>query len=489
MWPVDVNEAIVSLAGKVFGEAGPVRPWPTILLIAAICAVSPPAFSQTLQEALTAAYLDNPELEAQRARLRAVDEQVPQALSGWRPTLRAFGNAGVRQIDSNQETIIGSEDALLAPNAVGAEIDQPLFRGGQTVAQTRQAENAVRAERARLTSTEQRVLLDAAAAYMDVFRDQSELALNISNEQRLDRQLQATRDRFQVGEVTRTDVFQAEARLARATAERIQAEGRLETSRANYRNVVGRAPGSLSRPPLPESLPATVEEAIDDAVEENPELSARAFDERSALDNVDRVRGQLLPTVRLTGRVARDYETTRNNARLHDYEALVRMDVPLYQAGNVYSQLREAKQSVAERRRLLDQTQRATVRDATDGWAQLLTARAAIASRAKQVDANQVALEGVQREAEVGSRTVLDILDAEQELLDSQVDLVRAQRDEVVAAYQLKTALGEMTARKLGLPVQYYDPKNHYHEVRDDWFGGTSSGDISDDFNRPGPVR
>ena len=133
---------------------------------------------------------------------RAVDEQVPQALAGWRPTLRAFGNAGVREIDSNQETIIGSEDALLAPNAVGAEIDQPLFRGGQTVAQTRQAENAVRAERARLTSTEQRVLFDAATAYVDVFRDQSELALNIRNEQRLDRQLQATRDRFQVGEVT-----------------------------------------------------------------------------------------------------------------------------------------------------------------------------------------------------------------------------------------------------------------------------------------------
>jgi outer membrane protein len=284
-------------------------------------------------------------------------------------------------------------------------------------------------------------------------------------------------------------VFQAEARLARATAERIQAEGRLETSRANYRNVIGRAPGTLDRPPLPAPLPATLDEAVANAVEGNPDLSARAFDERSALDNVDRVRGQLLPTVRLTGRVARDYETTRDNARLNSYEALVRMDVPLYQAGTVYSQLREAKQSVTERRRLLDQTQRLTVRDATDGWAQLLTARAAIASRSKQVDANQVALDGVQREADVGARTVLDILDAEQELLDSQVDLVRAQRDEVVAAYQLKTALGEMTARKLGLPVQYYDAKAHYHEVRDEWVGGTSSGDISDDFNRSRPIR
>ncbi len=465
------------------------RWWRAALLVGTLSLAVSPAAGQTLEEALTAAYQDNPELEAQRARLRAVDEQVPQALAGWRPTLRAFGNAGIRQLDSNQETVIGSEDALLAPNSVGAEIDQPLFRGGQTVAQTRQAENAVRAERARLASTEQRVLFDAATAFMDVFRDQSELALNIRNEQRLDRQLQATRDRFQVGDVTRTDVFQAEARHARATAERIQAEGRLETSRANYRNVIGRPPGSLERPPLPESLPATLDQAVDHAVEGNPDLSARAFDERSALDNVDRVRGQLLPSVHLTGRVARDYETTRDNARVNSYEALVRMDVPLYQAGSVYSQLREAKQSVAERRRLVDQTQRATVRDATDGWAQLLTARAAIVSRSTQVEANRVALEGVQREAEVGARTVLDILDAEQELLDSQVDLVRAQRDEVVAAYQLKTALGEMTARKLGLPVQYYDPESHYHEVRDGWAGGASSGDISDDFTRARPIR
>ncbi|MFO1154974.1 MAG: TolC family outer membrane protein [Rhodospirillales bacterium] len=459
-----------------------------VLLVGVVGLVPPPGHAQTLQEALTAAYQDNPQLEAQRARLRGIDEQVPQALAGWRPTIRAFGNAGLRQLDSNDNSVVGGEEGMLAPNSVGAEIDQPLFRGGQTVAQTRQAENAVRAERARLASTEQQVLLEATRAYMDVFRDQSELALNVRNEQRLDRQLQATRDRFQVGEVTRTDVFQSEARLARATAERIQAEGRLETSRANYRNVIGRPPETLQRPPLPAPLPATLEEAIDSAVEENPDLSARAFDERSALDNVDRVRGQLLPTVRLTGRVARDYEAARDNARLNTYEALVRMDVPLYQAGAVYSQLRQARQGVAERRRLLDQTQRTTVRDATDGWAQLETARAAIASRGKQVDANQVALEGVQREAEVGSRTVLDILDAEQELLDSQVNLVRAQRDEVVAAYQLKTALGEMTARNLGLPVQYYDPKAHYGEVRDDWVGGTSSGDISDDFNRSRPI-
>ncbi|NJO54997.1 MAG: TolC family protein [Rhodospirillales bacterium] len=318
---------------------------------------------------------------------------------------------------------------------------------------------------------------------MDVFRDQSELELNISNEQRLARQLEATVDRFQVGEVTRTDVFQAEARLARATSERIQAEGRLEISRANYRNAVGKAPGTLSKPDLPGALPQSLEEAIDWALNDNPDVSASAYDERSALDSVDRVRGQLLPTLRLTGRVARDYEVTQENSETTTFEALLRMDLPIFTAGTDYSQLRQAKQIVAQRRRQLDQAQRETVRNATDGWSALETARAAILSRVKQVEANQVALDGVQREAEVGARTVLDILDAEQELLDSQVDLVRSQREELVAAYQLKAAVGDMTARRLRLDVPLYDPREHYREVRDAWFSTTSSGGISDDFN------
>ncbi len=456
-----------------------------VLAAFVFAAAAPPiAQAETLEEALSEAYASNPQLEAQRARLRATDEQVPQALSGWRPTLRALGSVGARQLNTNQETVIGNDDALLQPNSIAAELDQPIFRGGRTMAQTRQAEHAVRAERARLDSVEQSVLLDAATSYMDVFRDQSELELNIRNEQRLARQLEATRDRFKVGEVTRTDISQAVARHARATADRIQAEGRLDTSHANYRNVIGRSPGTLSEPRLPEGLPENLEEAINAGMESNPDISARAFDERSALDNVDRVRGQLLPTVKLTARVARDYEAARENSRLNSYEALLRLDVPLYQAGAVYSQLREAKQAVVERRDLLNQAQRLTLRDATDGWARLETAKATIVSRTKQVEANKVALEGVQTEADVGARTVLDVLDAEQELLDSQVNLVRAQRDEVVAAYQLKKTLGEMTARGLGLSVQYYDPLQHYDEVRGSWFTSTSTGDIGSDFAR-----
>jgi TolC family type I secretion outer membrane protein len=451
------------------------------------------ALGQTLQEALATAYDNNPTLNAQRARLRATDEQVPQALSGYRPTVRAFSEVGPRLQDSNDQSLVGKENNALFSRSYGASIEQPLFRGGQTVAAVRGAENTVRAERARLQSTEQTVLLNAATAYSDVYRDQAALELTIRNEQRLVRQLEATRDRRRVGEVTRTDVSQAEARLARATAERIAAEGALSASRATFGNVVGIVPGVLARPPLPQELPASLGEANEIATDNNPNVTTAAFQERSALDSVDQVRGELWPTVSLIGRVQRDQDLSRRDSRFDSAEALVNLTVPLYQAGTVYSRLRERKQVVVEQRRLLDQSQRNAVEDATRAWHALETAGAEIGSFTKQVEANQVALEGVEKEAEVGARTVLDVLDAQQELLDSQIALVRAERDQVVAAFQLDAALGEMTARRLALPVDYYDPDQHYREVRDQAVGGSSSGDASRDFDgrpaQPVPSR
>ena len=446
------------------------------------------ALGQTLQEALATAYENNPTLNAQRARLRATDEQVPQALSGYRPTVRTFSEVGPRFQDSNQESLVGKENNALFGRTYGASIEQPLFRGGQTVAAVRGAENTVRAERARLESTEQSVLLNAATAYSDVYRDQAVLELNIRNEQRLARQLEATRDRFQVGEVTRTDVSQAEARLARATAERIGAEGALAASRATFRNVVGVVPGVLARPPLPRELPASLADANEIATDNNPNVTTAAFQERSARDSVDQVRGELWPTVSLIGRVQRDQDVSRRDSRFDSAEALVNLTVPLYQAGAVYSRLRQQKQVVAEQRRLLDQSQNNAVEDATRAWNSLETAGAEIGSFTKQVEANQIALDGVQKEAEVGARTVLDVLDAQQELLNSQVSLVRSQRDQVVAAFQLNAAVGELTARQLDLPVVHYDPDRHYREVRDEWVGGSSSGDASRDFDNS-PAR
>jgi TolC family type I secretion outer membrane protein len=454
-----------------------------MLLVAACVLAGEPARGQTLEEALVAAYRNNPTLEARRARLRTADEQVPQALANWRPRVTALGEVGARRLTQAGPQLPTTTDVLY-PSTLRATIEQPLFRGGRTLAATRGAEHAVLAERARLLTVEQVVLRDAATAYTNVVRDQSVLELNILAEQRFARELEATKDRFQVGEVTRTDVFQAEARLARATADRIGSEGALEASRAVYRNLIGDSPGALVRPPVPEPLPASLDEATEAAIANNPSIYAEEFDERSALDRVDEVRGELLPSVSLAGSAEREMEQIREDGRFDTFEALVTVTVPLYQSGAVYSRVRAAKQAVAEQRREMDQARRNVIRDTTQAWSDLSTARAAIGSRTKEVEANQVALEGVRREAEVGARTVLDILDAEQELLNSQVNLVRAQRDEIVAAFDLRSATGALTAQLLDLPVEFYDAEQHYREVRGKWFGTSSSGDISGDFDR-----
>lgn len=448
-----------------------------------------PGEAETLTDALTAAYMSNPTLAAQRARLRTADEQVPQALSGWRPTVQTFGDAGFRRIERNGKATGGSllteKNEDLFHRRIGGSIDQPIFRGGRTIAATRGAKNTIQAERARLWSVEQSTLLAATSAYVDVYRDQAVLDLTIRNEQRLGRQMEATQDRFRVGEVTKTDVFQAEARLARATADRIEAEGNLVSSRATYRNVVGEMPGNLLAPPLPAPLPLDREASVEAALSGNPDILAAQYNERAAWDNVDEVRGELLPSASLVGTAEREWEATRNGARFDTFEALARVSIPLYQAGAVYSRLRAAKQAAAEQRKLLDQSRRDAEESATQAWNNLETARAAINSFRAEVQANEVALEGVEREAEVGARTVLDILDAEQELLDSRVSLVTSQRDEIVAAFELVSATGDLTAENLRLPVEYYDPEEHYHQVNGKWFGGSSVGDIGSDPGRP----
>ena len=265
--------------------------------------------AQALADALASAYLNNPTLLAARAALRATDEGVPQALANWRPDVSVTGDIGFSQIENTRNT--GSDvDQTRQPKGFGLKMTQPLFRGGRTLAATAEAENTIRAERARLMSTEQGVLLDGVTAYMNVFRDQAVLKLNVNNEQVLKRQLEATRDRFEVGEITRTDVHQAEARLARAVADRIQSEGDLEASRANYQNVIGEpAPGNLTMPGLQVSLPESKDNAVKLASTKNPDVIGAEFDRRAALDNADEVWGELLPEVDLTGSLTRDYQS------------------------------------------------------------------------------------------------------------------------------------------------------------------------------------
>ncbi|MBC8337489.1 MAG: TolC family outer membrane protein [Alphaproteobacteria bacterium] len=428
------------------------------------------AVAQSLEDALTSAYLYNPTLLGQRAKLRATDEQVPQALSNWRPSVEITGSGGVSAVQSTTSTDRGQHRE---PKSVGVILTQPLFRGGRTIAATSEAENTVRAARARLVETEQDVLLLAATAYLDVFRDEAVLKLNINNEQVLKRQLEATRDRYQVGEITRTDVHQAEARLAGARADRIEAEGKLEASRAAYRNVVGdAAPKNLAYPKVPTNFPKQLEGVVQAASKNHPAVVSAEFDRQALNDNVDEVRGELLPSLSMSAELSRNIQSAGETGRIDSAEMTLNLTVPLYQQGEVYSRLREAKQDVAEKIHAIDQARRDAIEDATRAWELLLTAQARVKSFKAQIDASVIALEGVEREAQVGSRTVLDVLDAEQELLDSRVSHVSSQRDELLAVFELRAAMGQLTAREMKLAVAPYDPENNYRNVRGKWFGG-----------------
>ena len=435
------------------------------IALAGAWSVALPAGAETLEEALAAAYSNNPSLQAARAELRATDELVPQALSGWRPTAAINGDFGEEWEDSS---LTGSETRN--PRAAELSVSQPLYRGGRTVAGTSAAENTVLAQRERLLGVEQEVLLQGVTAYMDVVRDEAVLRLNINNEQVLTRQLEAAQDRFEVGEITRTDVAQAESRLAGATAQRIAAEGLLTSSRAIYRQVIGDAPGTLTQPGPADELPASEEETISSSGSV-PNVRAAEYTELAARDGVDVVFGELLPAVSLTGALSTSEDVSRKNLTSDGASIIAQITIPLYQAGEVTSRVREAKQRVAQRRQDIETQRRAAAQDATTSWQALETARAQILSFEAQVRAGEIALEGVQQEAAVGSRTVLDILDAEQELLNARVSLVQARRDEVVASYRVMSAVGRLTALELGLPVEAYDMERYYQEYRNTWWG------------------
>ncbi len=444
-------------------------------LASALAVVGVAAKAQSLQDALAAAYTNNPELLAQRAEQRAVDEGVPQALANWRPNVTLSGDVARTHSHLNTRTTT-NRDQLRSPRSADLVITQPLFRGLRTVAGIAEAENDALSQRAKVIAKEQDVLFDAASAYVGVVRDQAVVNLNISNEQVLRRQLEAAQDRFRVGEITRTDVSQAEARLAGATADRIAAEGDLDRARARYRNVVGEAPQSLTQPAAPTDLPASLEAAVAAARVQHPDVVSAEFDVRSANDNIKLVRGELLPTLNVIGTLSRAWESSANDSQLTTGSVKLDLSVPIYQKGSVYSRLREAKIDAGKSRLTLDDARRDQIQAATDAWETLAAAKARIQSFNAQIKAAEIALEGVQREATVGSRTVLDVLDAEQELLDAKVSLVRAQRDEVVAAFELKESIGLLTARQLQLPVTIYDPAANYKQVRMKLFGGDAPG-------------
>jgi TolC family type I secretion outer membrane protein len=447
-----------------------------LLAAVAVSALMPAgAGAMTLSEALAAAYNNNPTLLAERAALRATDEQVPQALAGWRPTVQATGSIGAGWVDSttrgSDSFVSDSGEHSSVPKSVGLSVSQPVYNGGQTVAATARAENLVQAERARLVAVEQQVFTDAVTAFMDVLQNQAVLELSTNNEQVLRRQLEASNDRFRVGEITRTDVAQSESRLALAISDRIQAENNLEASRAAFERVVGEPPGKLTTPAERAALPANRQEALTLSAQDNPNVVSALFTEAAAREAVRQVRGELLPTVRIVGSVQRTEDQTIAGTIGYSASVTAQVTVPIYEAGSVYSRTREAQQTVAQRRSQVDDARRTAVQQGTTAWETLQSNRARVESLRSSIRAAQIALEGVQQEAAVGSRTVLDILNAEQELFNARVDLVRAQRDQLVSEFQLAAAIGRLTAADLKLPIQLYDADKHYQAVRNKWIG------------------
>ncbi len=435
------------------------------------------AHAETLNEALAEAYATNPDLVAERASVRAVDEQVPQALSNWRPQVFVNGSYGYRNVDRDAPTPPGDSDRTTHPATVGLEINQNVFRGFRTVAETERARNRVAAARSGLLGAEQSILLEGVVAFANVLQDDAVLELRINNVKVIEEQLRATQDRFDVGELTRTDVAQAESRLALAISDRTAAEADVQTSRAAYRKVIGRDPVDLEAPNLPTILPLSEDEAKTLAAENNPDVVAADFTERAAQSEIDLRRGELLPTVTLAGELNREEDVVGSDVNDTDTALIARVSVPLYQSGEVFSRIREAKQTASQRLSELALTKREAEQDASDAWENFRASKARIVSFESEVRAQEVAFEGVEQEAQVGSRTVLDVLDAEQELLDARVNLVIARRDLIVSGYALLSAIGRLTAQDLGLPVDLYDPTRNFDAVEDKFFGSDIEGE------------
>jgi len=443
-----------------------------LLALGAMLGLTATARAETLTEAWVRAYLDNPALAAQRARLRATDEGVPQALAGWRPTVLFTGSVGEAQETTRPSLLAtGTQEVKFTPRTLDLNLTQPLYTSGRTAAQVRQAEHTVLAQRAQTAVVEEQTLLAVAQAFLDVVRDQAVLELNVNNVQVLQRQLEAVTDQFRVGEVTRTDVAQAESRLALATADRQQSEGNLQSSRAAYVRVVGHAPDKLVAPKERPPLPATPEEATGLAAGNNPNVLFADFTARAGEDNVKATRGLLGPQISVVGDVNRQTDTVSLGRVVTEASVVARMTMPLYEAGSVYSQVRAAKETVIQFRDQLQDARTAAVQLATRDWEQIRALRERVLSLNSTIRAAEIALEGVRQEAQVGSRTVLDVLNAEQELLTDRVNLVVAQHDLALAEFDLALQVGWLTAARLKLPLKLYDPDEHYKKVRTKWIG------------------
>ena len=438
-----------------------------------------PALADTIEAALVRAYQNNPQLNAQRAQVRSTDENVPQALSGYRPKVALTASAGYQYTDTNttfrrlrdpdrqdrdsrhqraaQRRPHGHADAVQRP----ADRQQDP-RGGEPGLRRARGPAGARTD----------VLLSAATIYMDYLRDSAIVEVQNSNVRVLEQTLKQTRDRFNVGEVTRTDVAQSEAQLAAGKTQLLAAEATLTTTKANFRRIIGNEPEALAPgSPVDRFLPATLPGAVELSLIENPNVTAAMFGIDVNYLQVKVNEGALLPTVRLQASVQQSYEQTMTIFRSFGASAIAQLSVPIYQGGAEYSLIRQSKENLAQQRLVLEQTRDQTRANTVTAWGQLVAGKAQVASAQSQVTASEIALNGVREEAKAGQRTTLDVLNAQQALVNARVALVTAQHDRVVASYAVLNAVGRLSPQVLNLPTTVYDPSVHYQQVRDSWFG------------------
>jgi outer membrane protein len=459
------------VASFVFNSAS-ARP----LLLASLLGLVPvTASAQTLEAALSRAYQANPTLNTQRAAVRVINENVPQALSGYRPKVTGQADIGLSLLDSRtpgNNGAVNTNTARTVPRGAALQVDQTLFNAGKTGNSVSQAESQVMAARETLRNSEQNVLLDAATSYMNVLRDTALLGLSTNNVEVLEEQLRQARDRFQVGEVTRTDVAQAESRLAAARSQASLAQANLKTSLARYRQNVGAEPKQLAPgKPVERLLPKTLEQSVRTAMELHPAIIAAQYGVDAAELFIKVTEADLYPTIGLTGTLQRRYDSLTNNDERTSASIVGRLTIPLYEGGLTYSKTRQAKETASQRRIEVDTTRDTVRATVISSWGALEAAKAQIIAAQAQVLAAETALNGVREEAKVGQRTTLDVLNAQQELLTARSSLVTAQRDRVVASFSVLSAIGKLSARTLALKVESHDSRRHYDQVRNLWWG------------------
>lgn len=437
--------------------------------LGAVVLLSSDAMADDIFEALAKTYNSNPTLQAARASLRATDENVALAKTGYRPQISL--NGGYRDGENKVKKGLGADgdyDSLSG----SLNASQPLFNGFSTVNSVKSADRAVKAAQSNLANVEQNIFVAASTAYLDVLQNRAIVDLQKNNEELLKKKLDETMERFKVGEVTRTDVSQAKARHSQAISDRIASEGTLQASMATYAEYIGSEPEELSEPEkIKEMVPTSYDAALDEAMRNNYTIkqaqhlyAAKGYEVYS---NV----GELLPSLSLDGSVGRNKaEQNHNKSTVDNSEWGVNLSVPLYAGGSTNAKIRQSKYQKWQAQEGVLEAKRAVKASMQSAWENMKANESQLKAIADQIDASRVALDGVQKEEALGNRTILDVLDAYQELLNSEVNDVKARRSYYVSAMNLLASMGKMTAKDLHLNVELYDANKYYKETKDKWF-------------------